>query len=209
MGTPCDHILDQCSAVVAISTCGITLSLNLCFVSKVRGAVESVGEQSGHTRYMSPQSLRSGPHGAEFWGPRIQGDSTRLSMFKVSKLCPQQGSLSEPEATPDTERRQRGSESHQQPITAFLLLLLCASQIHRLETALQRERERAGNSSSFLISEPGTRCLQNAHIPRSKTKTVVFVVCGVSPIVCDVSSVLLTAKHVCCTNYKIPIVSCQ
>ena len=151
--------------------------------------VEGVGEQRGHTRYMSPQSQRSGPHGAEFWGPRTQGDSARLSMFKGSKLRPQQGSLSEPEATPDTERRQRGSESHQQPITAFLLLLLCASQIHRLETALQRERQRAGNSSSFLIREPGTRCLQNAHIPRSKTKTVVFVECGVSPIVCDVFSV--------------------
>ena len=54
MGAPCDHTLDQCSAVVAISTCGITLSLNLCFVSDVRGAVESVGEQRGHTRYMNP-----------------------------------------------------------------------------------------------------------------------------------------------------------
>ena len=177
------------NALLSLPSRHVESSLNLCFVSEVRGAVEGVGEQRGHTRYMSPQSLRSGPHGAEFWGPRTQGDSARLSMFKGSKLRPQQGSLSEPEATPDTERRQRGSESHQQPITAFLLLLLCASQIHRLETALQRERQRAGNSSSFLIREPGTRCLQNAHIPRSKTKTVVFVECGVSPIVCDVFSV--------------------
>ena len=110
------------NALLSLPSRHVESSLNLCFVSEVRGAVEGVGEQRGHTRYMSPQSLRSGPHGAEFWGPKTQGDSARLSMFKGSKLRPQQGSLSEPEATPDTERRQRGSESHQQPITAFLLL---------------------------------------------------------------------------------------
>ena len=159
----------------------------------------------------STRSLQDAPpHRAEFWGPRMQGDSAGLSKFKGSKLCPQQSSLFEPGATPDIDRRQRGSESHQQPITAFLPLLPCTSQTHRLsETVLQRERERAGNSSSLLISEPETRCLQNAHIPRSKAKTVEFVVWGFSPIVCGISPVLLRAKHVRRTNYKIPILSCQ